>query len=84
MSTVAETVTRSTEPRGFGRLWRVTKQLFHEMVGAAFIVLALGWLNSALRAYNRDVAHWIIAISVVVAAIFVAFAVTSFRRASRS
>jgi glycerol uptake facilitator-like aquaporin len=83
MSTVVGTVSRSSEPRGFGRLWRVTKQLFHEMVGAAFIVLALGWLNSALRAYTRDVAHWIIAISIVVAAIFVTFAVTSFRRASR-
>jgi glycerol uptake facilitator-like aquaporin len=83
MSTVAGSVTRSHEARGFARLWRVTKQLFHEMVGAAFIALALGWLNSALRAYTRDVAHWIIAISVVVAAIFVTFAITSFRRASR-
>lgn len=83
MSTVTGTVTRSTDPRGFARLWRVSKQLFHEMVGAAFVVLALGWLNSALRAYNRDVAHWIIAVSILVAAVFVTFAVTSFRRANR-
>ena len=83
MSTATGTVTRSTDPRGFARLWRVSKQLFHEMVGAAFVVLALGWLNSAFRAYNRDVAHWIIAVSILVAAVFVTFAVTSFRRANR-
>lgn len=83
MFTVVRTVGQSTEPRGFGRLWRVTRQLFHEMVGAAFVVLALGWLNSALRAYTRDVAHWIIGVSVVVGSIFVGFAIGSFRRASR-
>jgi len=83
MSTVAGTVTPSAEPRGFARLWRVLKQLFHEIVGAAFAVLALGWLNSALRAYTRDVARWLIAVSVVVALLFIAFAVSSFRRARR-
>ena len=83
MSIVAGTVAQPGEPRGFGRLWRVTKQLFHEMVGATFVVLALGWLNSALRAYTRDVAHWIIGISVIVGSIFVAFAVSAFRKARR-
>ena len=41
------------EPRGFRRLWRVLRQLFHEVVGATFAVLALGWFNSALRAWTR-------------------------------
>jgi multisubunit Na+/H+ antiporter MnhB subunit len=81
MSTVAGRVLQTPEPRGFARLWRVLKQLFHEAVGAAFVVLALGWLNSALRAWTRDVAHWLIAVSIVVGLLFVAFAVSSFRRA---
>jgi len=68
------------EPRGFRRLWRTIKQIFHEVVGAMFAVLAFGWLNSAFRAWTRDVAHWLIALAVAVAGIFVLFAVSSFRR----
>ena len=83
MSTVAETVSRRAAPHGFRRLWRVLKQLFHEVVGASFAVLALGWLNSALRAWTRDAAHWLIGVSVAVGVLFIAFSVTSFRRASR-
>jgi hypothetical protein len=33
---------------------------------------------------TRDVAHWLIAMALVVAALFVFFAVTSFRRARKS
>jgi len=68
------------EPRGFSRLWRTVKQVFHEVVGAMFVVLALGWLNSAFRAWTRDVAYWLIAMAVAVAGVFVVFAVSSFRR----
>ena len=69
-----------SETRGFRRLWRTVKQIFHEVVGAMFAVLAFGWLNSAFRAWTRDVAHWLIALAVAVAAIFVLFAISSFRR----
>jgi multisubunit Na+/H+ antiporter MnhB subunit len=72
---------RPPEPRGFKRLWRVLKQIFYEAVGAIFAILAFGWLNSAFRAWTRDVAHWLIAVSVAVALLFLFFAVTSFRRA---
>ena len=70
----------SGEPRGFRRLWRTVKQIFHEVVGAMFAVLAFGWLNSAFRAWTRDVAHWLIVLAIAVAAIFVVFAISSFRR----
>lgn len=81
MSTAAGTAPRSPELRGFQRLWRALKQLFYEAVGAMFAVLALAWLNSAFRAWTRDVAHWLIAVSIAVALVFVFFAVSSFRRA---
>jgi len=81
MSTIAGSALQATEPRGFRRLWRVVKQLFHELIGASFAVLALGWLNSALRAWTRDVAHWLVGVSVAVGLLFIAFAVSSFRRA---
>ena len=77
----AVSVSRQQQPRGFSRLWRVLKQLFHELVGAAFAVLAFGWLSSAFRAWTRDLAHWLVALSIAVALLFLAFSFTSFRRA---
>jgi multisubunit Na+/H+ antiporter MnhB subunit len=81
MSTAA---TANAAPQGgFRRLWRVLRQLFHEATGAVFAVLALGWLNAALRAWTRDVALWLIGIAVAVALLFLFFAVTSFRKARK-
>jgi len=67
----------------FGRLWRALKQLFHEAIGALFAVLALAWLNAILRAWNRDAVPWMIALAAGVVALFIFFAVTSFRRARK-
>ncbi len=80
MPTPSAAVSLSGEPRGFRRLWRTVKQIFHEVVGAMFAILAIGWLNSAFRAWTRDVAHWLIAMAILVAGIFAGFAVSSFRR----
>jgi hypothetical protein len=81
------TLSRLAQPApqqtGFRRLWRTIKQLFHEVTGALFAVLAVGWLNSAFRAYTRDVAHWLIALAVALAALFAFFSVTQFLRARR-
>jgi hypothetical protein len=68
---------------GFRRLWRVLRQLFHEVTGAVFAVLALAWLNSAVRAWTRDIAHWLIALAVCVAGLFGFFSVTQFLRARK-
>jgi len=38
-----------------------------------FAVLALAWINSAVRAWTRDVAHWVIALAVCVAGSLVLF-----------
>lgn len=81
MSTAASAATAPQQQGGFRRLWRVLKQLFHEVTGAVFGVLALAWLNAALRAWTRDVAHWLIGVAVAVALLFVFFAITSFRKA---
>ena len=75
--------TGAAEPSGFRRIWRALRQLFHEVVGAMFGVLCLAWVSSALRAWSRDVAHWLIALTVAVAGLFAFFAVTSFRRAKK-
>ena len=83
MSTAASAATTPQQQGRFRRLWRALRQLFHEAIGAVFVVLALGWLNAALRAWTRDVARWLIGIAVAVALLFVLFAITSFRKARR-
>jgi len=83
MSMAASAAATTQQQGGFRRLWRVLRQLFHEATGAVFAVLALGWLNAALRAWTRDVARWLIGIAVAVALLFVFFAVTSFRKARK-
>lgn len=65
---------------GFARVWRTLKQLFHELVAGIFAVLALAWLQSAIRAWNRDVAHWLVFAAFGVAVLLGVFAWTSFRR----
>ena len=83
MSTAASAATAPQQQSGFRRLWRALRQLFHEATAAVFAVLALGWLNAALRAWTRDVAGWLIGIAIAVALLFVFFAITSFRKARR-
>ena len=81
MSMAASAATAPQQQGGFRRVWRALRQLFHEVTGAVFAVLALAWLNAALRAWTRDVARWLIGLAVAVALLFVFFAVTSFRKA---
>jgi hypothetical protein len=66
---------------GFARFWHALKQLFHEVVGAVFAVLAFAWVQSAIRAWTRDAARWLVATAFVVAAVMAVFSFTSFRRA---
>jgi hypothetical protein len=81
------TLSRAGQPvpqeTGFRRLRRVLKQLFHEVTGALFAVMALAWLNSAVRAWTRDVAPWLIALAVCIAGLFGFFSVTQFLRARK-
>ena len=66
---------------GFARVWRTLRQLFHEIVGGIFLVLSLAWLQSAIRAYARDVARWLVGLAFGIAVGMAVFAWTSFRRA---
>ena len=83
MSTAASAATAPQPRGGFRRFWRALRQLFHELIAAVFAVLALGWLNAALRAWTRDAARWLVGVAVAVALVFAFFAVTSFRKARK-
>jgi hypothetical protein len=80
MTAPAQSASAANEPRGLRRLWRTIRQVFHEVMGAIFAILALGWFNSAFRAWTRDAAHWLIIVVIAFAGIFLYFAVSSFRR----
>ena len=71
------------QQRGFRRFWLALKQLFHEVIGAIFGVLALFWLQNALRAWSRDGARWLIGAAVFLAFVMMIFSFTSFRTAKR-
>jgi hypothetical protein len=83
MSTAANAATAPQQQGGFRRFWRTLRQLFHELIAAVFAVLALAWLNAALRAWSRDTARWLIAMAIAVATLFVFFAVTQFRKSRK-
>ena len=83
MSMAASAATAPQQLGGFRRVWRALRQLFHEITGAVFAILALAWLNAGLRAWTRDVARWLIGLAIAVALLFLFFAVTSFRKARK-
>jgi hypothetical protein len=83
MITSASAPQTTTPVSGFRRFWRTLRQLFHEVTGAVFALLAFIWLNNALRAWTHDVARWLVVLAAIVAAVFVFYAVSSFRRARK-
>ena len=68
---------------GFRRFWLALKQLFHEVIGAIFAVLAMFWVQNAVRAWSRDGARWLIGAAVFLALVMALFSFTSFRAAKR-
>jgi hypothetical protein len=83
MSSMATTPAAPQKQGGFRRIWRALHQLFLEVMGALFAVLAFAWLNAAVRTWSRDAAHWMTGLTVGVALVFTFFALTSFRRARK-
>jgi hypothetical protein len=81
MSGVVISEVQPARKSGFARFWRTLKQIFHEVVGGVFAVLALVWVQSAIRAWTRDVAHWLVFAACGMAIVLGIFAWTSFRRA---
>jgi hypothetical protein len=84
VAATSPTVTSAPPQSAWARLKRTLKVLFYEVAGAVFAVLALGWLNMTIRGYlTRDAAKWFLAIPLLIVAMFIFFAVSSFRRARK-
>jgi hypothetical protein len=84
VAATSPTVTTAPPQGAWARLKRTVKVLFYEFAGAVFGVLALAWLNMTIRGYlTRDAARWFLAIPFFIVAMFVFFAVSSFRHARK-
>ena len=71
-------------PVGFFRtLWRVARQVFHESMGAMFLILALFWTIAGLRQWMKGTATWTWAVIGAFALLLATFGVTSFLAARR-
>ncbi|MCL6481391.1 MAG: hypothetical protein K6U02_06660 [Firmicutes bacterium] len=69
---------------GLGQaLWRATRQLFHELTGALFALLAGMGTASTWRLWQAEAESWRIGVAAGFAATMAAFAVLSFLRARR-
>jgi hypothetical protein len=74
-----QTVVSSATPRRgfFGRLWLALRQLFHEVTGALFLLMAISFISSALRIWQRGAGPWLWGLSGGFAVLMVFFGVTS-------
>ena len=70
--------------RNFWRvLWRAARELFYEVTGALFFVIAVSALQSAWRAWHRGAGHLLVGMSAGYALLMVVFGILSFRDSRR-
>jgi len=68
----------------FRSVWRVIRQLFHEVTGAFFLLFAALGGVSAWRHWQRGSALWIFGIDMAFTLMMAAFAFAAFRSARRA
>jgi hypothetical protein len=64
-------------------LWRAARELFHEVTGAVFFILALAAVQGAWRAWHRGAGHWLVGMTAGYALLMILFGVLSFRDSRR-
>ena len=64
-------------------LWRAARELFHEVTGTLFFIIAVSAIQSAWRAWHRGAAQWLVGMSAGYAVLMILFGVMSFRDSRR-
>jgi uncharacterized membrane protein len=64
-------------------LWRAARELFHEVTGALFFLIALSAMQSAWRAWRRGAGNWLIGVGAGYALLMILFGILSFRDSRR-
>jgi hypothetical protein len=64
-------------------LWRAARELFHEVTGTRFFLIAVSALQSAWRAWHRGAGQWLVGASAGYGLLMILFGVLSFRDSRR-
>ena len=64
-------------------LWKAARELFHEVTGTLFFLIALSAIQSAWRAWHRGAGQWLVGVSAGYAVLMILFGVLSFRDSRR-
>jgi hypothetical protein len=64
-------------------LWRAARELFHEVTGAVFFILAVAALQAAWRAWHNGAGRWLVGMTAGYALLMIFFGVLSFRDSRR-
>jgi hypothetical protein len=64
-------------------LWKAARELFHEVTGAVFFILAVAALQAAWRGWHNGAAHWLVGTSAAYALLMIFFGLLSFRDSRR-
>jgi hypothetical protein len=64
-------------------LWRVTRQVFHEVTGAAFAMFAIYAGMATWRGYHARQNPWILALPICYGAMMATFSLMAFRSSRR-
>lgn len=64
-------------------LWRAARELFHEVTGTLFFLLAVSALTSAWRGWNRGASQWFLGATLGYGLLMILFGVLSFRDSRR-
>ena len=67
----------------FRVLWKAARELFHEVTGMLFFLIAFAGIQSAWRTWQRGSAQWLVGVSVGYALLMIFFGVLSFRDSRR-
>ena len=64
-------------------IWRAARELFYEVTGVLFFIIALSAVQSAWRAWHRGAGRWLVGVSAGYALLMVLFGMLSFRDSRR-
>jgi hypothetical protein len=62
---------------------RISRQVWHETIGALFVVFAIAGAASAWREWRKGSAQWLVGLAICFSLMMAAFAAASFRIARR-
>ncbi len=64
-------------------LWRAARELFHEVTGTLFFLIAASAIQSAWRSWHRGAGQWLVSMTAGYALLMILFGVLSFRDSRR-